>query len=405
MSLSDSNSTKKSRREDIDADWSDMAGHWRIRPDTCYLNHGSFGLTPTAVVKCRQDWSRLLDEQPMDFYLRQLEPAFHNARDELAGWLNTESKNLVFVENATSAMNIVAGSFPLEPGDEVLLNNHEYGAVRRIWQTQCDANQAKLVSAHLALPLETHAQIVDSLFAKVTRKTRLIVVSHITSPTAIIMPVQEICDRAKAMGIAVCIDGPHALAQLEVDLSQLNCDFYTASCHKWLCAPLGSGFLYASAPNHSRMHPINRSWGRLLPAIPERWDEEFIWMGTRDPASFFAIPAAIKFMEKVGLESFRSRTHWLATDARKKLLDLFKTHGQTPATRQWYVTMCEVPLPESCWSACPDLQSRLWSRHGIEVPVIQFEDRWFIRVSYHLYNTTADTEKLLDALSGELKIR
>ena len=128
-------------------------------------------------------------------------------------------------------------------------------------------------------------------------------------------------------------------------------------------------------------------------------------MGTRDPASCFAIPAAIEFMEKVGLESFRSRTHWLATDARKKLLDLFKTHGQTPATRQWYVTMCEVPLPESCWPACPDLQSRLWSRHRIEVPVIQFEDRWFIRVSYHLYNTTADTEKLLDALSGELKIR
>ncbi len=389
-------SFESGRRNDVDDDWKEIAALFSIRPGTTYLNHGSFGITSRPVLEAQSACRQRLEQQPMDFYVRQYEPLWFEAIDRLAEFVGTAADNLVFAENATFAMNIVADSFPLSAGDEVLSSNHEYGAVHRIWERACQRRDARLVVARLPDHFESVPQLVEAIFAPATPRTRLLIVSHITSPTALIMPVQEICAEARRLGIHVCIDGPHAPAHVPLDLGEMGCAFYTASCHKWLSAPLGSGFLFADPEFHEQIQPPLKSWGRLLPHLPHRWYEEFIWSGTRDPSGCFAIPVAIELMEQIGLDVFRNRVRTMAAETTKRLVELT---GQTPIgvdSDHWYGSMAHVPLPPGDWS---ELQSWLWESHGIEVPVIDFENRWYIRVSHHLYNTRTHIDHLLAALA------
>jgi len=387
------------RRTDCDEDWADIAAQWDIRPDTTYLNHGSFGPSPRRVRERRRQVIDQADCQPMDFFVRHGERLVEEARQRLAEFLGTSASQLVLVDNATYAMNVVANSFPLAPGDEVIINDHEYGAVRRIWQRTCGRAGARCVEVALPTSFESDAAVVDALVSRISPRTRLLVVSHITSPTALILPVREICRAARERNVAVCIDGPHALVQLDMDLDSLGCDFYTASCHKWLCAPLGTGMLHVHPRWDDNVVPPILSWGRLLPAIPERWDEQFTWIGTRDLSTLASIPAAIDFLTEVGIENFRRRSFWLAQEATRELVELT---GQPPLghdVRHWYGSMAHVPLPPGDWS---QLQSQLWEQHRIEVPVICHNERWFIRVSCHLYTTTGHLDRLIGALQGLL---
>lgn len=391
------------RRPEIDADWVDLAAHWEIRPDTTYLNHGSFGPSPRIVRETRRQLIDALDCQPMDFYVRQFEPQLLAARAKLAELLGTTRKNVVFAENATFAMNIVADSFPLNEGDEVLLNDHEYGAVLRIWERRCRRVGARVKVAPLPARFESTEQVVAAITAGITPRTRLTIVSQITSPTAIILPVAEIAAACRERDVAVCVDGPHVPAQIDLHLDALGIDFYCASLHKWLCAPLGTGFLYAHPRWQGLVQPQLLSWGRLLPALPEQWDEQFTWSGTRDASLYLSVPAAIDFMTNtIGLETFRRRCYWLANEACQRLMELTGERPLAPTTGGWYGTMCHVPLPPGDWS---QLQSWLWEAHRIEVPIIHFNSRWFVRVSSHLYNTTAQVDLLVRALASRLAKR
>lgn len=383
-----------------DQHWLDLARHWSIRPDTLYLNHGSFGPPPGPVRYARRKWIDALDEQPMDFYLRSIEPALQKAREATASFCGTSWENLVFVENATFGMNVVADHFPLQPGDEILLNNHEYGAVQRIWQRACLRSGATLKVVDLPAKIESPEQVVQAVMSGVSPQTRLVVVSHITSPTALIMPVAEICRELRERGVASCVDGPHAPAQIDLQIDALGCDFYTASCHKWLCGNLGSGFLTVAPHWHEVIEPQIKSWGRLLPAMPEYWFDEFTWSGTRDPSCYLTVPTAIEFMESVGLDQFRQRSYWLADQARQRLMAEFG--GQTLADpgQGWYGCMAHVSLPAGDWT---ELQQQLWQSHRIEVPIIHFEDEWFVRVSCHLYNNQVQLETLVKALWCEIR--
>ena len=376
--------------------WQEFTHHWLIRSDTIYLNHGSFGPSPECVRLARRQWIDQLDCQPMDFYVREFEKHVWNAREATASFVGTTPENLVFAENATAAMNVIARSFRLEPGEEILSNNHEYGAVHRIWERKCGETGAALKICRLPDRFESAEQIVDSIAESLTPQTRLVILSHITSATALVMPVKAIAHKLKSQGVALCIDGPHAPAQIELNLDEIHCDFYTASCHKWLCAPLGSGFLYVHPDRQQKIVPAVKSWGRLLPAVPEKWDEEFTWTGTRDPSAFLSIPAAIEFMnERVGLESFRQRSRYLATIAEQMLCEEFGTQPIGDRDQGWYASMAHVPLPNGDHS---QLQLGLWKEYGIEVPVILFEDRWYIRISCHLYNNVKHLETLRFAL-------
>jgi isopenicillin-N epimerase len=366
-----------------------------------YLNHGSFGPPPRPVQVARQAWQQEVDRQPMDFFVRQYEPAWFEARRELAVFIGADPANLVFTENATAAMNVVADSFPLAAGDEVVLTDHEYGAVLRIWQRALErAGAGAPRIARLPQPITTAEEVVAAVFAATTGRTRLIVVSQITSPTAITLPVAQICAEARRRGIAVCVDGPHAVAQLPLELERLGCEFYCASCHKWLSAPFGSGFLYVAPTRHRTIRPPLLSWGRLLPQRVATWADEFIWSGTRDPSAYLATPAAIAVLEEVGLDVFRQTIHDLACYARQQLLEFADRPPLIPDSPEWYGGMAHVPLP----SEVPeDLQHQLWQRYQIEVPIITWDERRWIRVSCHLYNRPADIDRLVRALRELLR--
>ena len=381
---------------DDDAAWEELRGQWELREGTVYLNHGSFGPPPIAVQQARRSWQAELDAQPMDFFVRQLEGHLLNARRRLAEFVGTTAENLILADNATYGMNIVAESIPLSVGDEVVLTDHEYGAVLRVWERACSRTGATLRIVELPKRFESPEQVVATIATALTDKTKLLVVSHITSPTAITLPVKEMCDRARARDVAVCIDGPHAVAQLPLDIDALDCDFYCASCHKWLCAPLGTGFLYVDPRRQADVVPPILSWGKLdTEEGPQSWVDEFGWLGTRDPSGLLTIPTAIEFLEGIGLDAFRARTHHLAQYARARLVDLTGLEPIIPADQGWFTSMAHVPLPDG--EARP-LQKALWEHHGIEVPIIEFSNRRWIRVSCHLYTTKCDIDKLVAAL-------
>lgn len=383
-----------------DSAWAKYAADWAIRPDSIYLNHGSFGPPPLAVQAARRHWQERLDEQPMDFFVRQLEGLLRGAREKLAKFVGTTRDNLVLVDNATYGMNVVAATVPLGACDEVILNDHEYGAVKRIWQRACDRASAKLKVVELGTRIASVDQVVDKLAAAFTPRTKLLVVSHITSPTAVTMPVREICQRAQREGVPVCIDGPHAIAQVPVALDELGCAFYTASCHKWLSAPLGSGFLYVHPSWQQRVEPVVLSWGRIDGEGPKGWADEFVWSGTRDNAAFLAIGAAIDYLENVGLDAFRARSHHLAKYVRSQLAQFSDELPIAPDDPQWYTCMAHAPLPPG---DARGLQRALWERHRIEVPIIDFGGRRWIRVSSHLYTQREQLDRLIVALHHELK--
>lgn len=408
---------------DDDAAWAPLKALWALRPDTIYFNHGSFGPPPKVVREARQRWQDAMDSQPMDFFVRQFEPAWLAARQNLAQFVGASPGDLIFVENATVGMNIVADSFPLAAGDEVLLTDHEYAAVQRIWGRACDKAGASARTVELPIPFRAAQETVDAIFAAATDRTRLIVVSHVTSPTAVILPVMDLCRAARERGIAVAIDGPHAVAQVPLLIDELGCDFYAASCHKWLSGPFGSGFLHVAPRWQARVRPPVLSWGRIPPTRIESWSDEFVWSGTRNPAAYLAVPAAIEFLEQVGLEAFRARTHWLAQHARRRLIELAQIEPLVPNDSAWYGSMAHVPLPpvagtllvplasggarsvpaardESCPVSNP-LQHTIWRRLGIEVPIVDFRGQRYIRLSCHLYNDTAQIDRLVTGL-GQL---
>ena len=381
-----------------------MRDAWSIADDVTYLNHGSFGPSPRVVAQVRNKWSEQLERQPMDFFLRQMEEVLAAARTSLATFIGADADDLIFVDNATYGMNIVAASIELKAGDEVLVTNHEYGAVLRIWRRACKKAGAQLVVRKLCQPLVSADETAAQFLQGVTDKTKLIVVSHVTSPTALTLPVQQICRGARQCGVSVCVDGPHAIAMTPLNIRELNCNYYAASCHKWLSAPFGTGFLYVAGRRQAALKPPILSWGGSISGKAPDWKDEFNWAGTRDPAGFLAVPAAIEFLESAGIDQFRESTHELAMYARLRIDELFGI-GDIPApdSIDWYASMIALPIPANNGEQPREghhdpLQDALWEQFRIEVPIVHWQRRRFVRVSCHLYNSRADVDRLTDAL-------
>jgi isopenicillin-N epimerase len=385
-----------------------ISDEWSFPEGVTYLNHGSFGPSPRCVREARNAWTEKLERQPMDFFLRQMESELDRAAETLGQLIGADGNDLLFCDNATVAMNIVADSFPLQPGDEVLFTNQEYGAVMRIWRRTCERSQANIVVQPLPRPITSAEQQVAALMAGVTERTKLVVVSHITSQTAVIFPIEAICREMARRGVPVCVDGPHALAMVDINLRRIGCDFYCASGHKWLSAPFGSGFLFVAKRHQQTLSPPVMSWGGSVSGRPTHWQDEFRWLGTRDPAPFLAIPTAIEFLERYGLEQFREETHELAKYARQRIAELTRLDPPIPDSREYYGSMIAMPLPSN--GPAPkqgirdQLQTPLWEKFGIEIPIIHWHGERLIRVSCHLYNTREQIDHLCRALQecGEL---
>jgi isopenicillin-N epimerase len=378
----------------------EAGSHFLLRPGVAYLNHGSYGACPRPVFERYQGWQRALEAEPVEFLARRLPGLLAEARESLARHIGTDADNVVFVPNATHGMNIVARSFPLEPGDEVLGTDHEYGAVERAWRFNCERHRAHYRTQRISLPVDTAASIVDQLWEGVSERTRLIVVSHITSPTALIFPVAEICRRAAAQGIVTAVDGAHAPSQIDLALDALGADFYTGNCHKWLCAPKGSGFLYARPDRQPLLQPLIVSWGWQArdPGLSP-FQDYFSWIGTDDPSAYLSVAAAIQFQQEHDWPRVRKACHELARRARERIGELTGLPQVCPDSPEWWAQMCSVPLPSRKEIPAKTLHQRLWEDFQVEVPIVEWQGQCFVRVSIQAYNSTQDVDRLLIGLA------
>lgn len=386
---------------------------WSLPDAVTYLNHGSFGPSPKPVREAFANWTDRLEQNPMGFFLHECEEALEESLQKLAGFVGTSRGNLVFVDNATFAMNIAAASVELEADDEVLLNDHEYGAVRRIWRHRCQQTRARLVVAELPATLNSAEEIVERLFESVSEKTKVIVVSHVTSPTALVFPVEEICRRARERGILTCVDGPHALATVDVSLRKLDCDFYCASCHKWLCAPFGSGFLFVNPRRQGKVKPALVSWGGSIAGRQPSWKDESLWLGTRNPAAFLATAAAVDFFQPEMITQFREHSRSLLDEAVTQISTLTGLPAIEAGEDSRCPSMISLKLPKTGTESEQSptkpaqrdpLQDQLQDRYRIEIPVVHWQEHRLLRVSAHLYNSAAHYERLVEALRAELKL-
>ena len=340
-----------------------------LDPDVVYLNHGAFGACPRPVLEEYQRLQCELERQPVEFLDRRWDGLLQEARSALADYVGAGPGDLTFVPNATTALNTVARSLSLAPDDEVLTTAEEYGAVDLMW----DATGARVVR----VPFE-------GLWNAVTRRTRVLSISQIVSPTGVILPVAELCAQAREAGILSVIDGAHAVGQVPVDLAALGADAYAGNCHKWLCAPKGAGFLWVCEELQPRVDPPVVSWG-----WPEQeFARRHAWQGTRDPAAWLTVPAAIAFQREWGWGEVRERCHALA----ERFVEL---SGLKPAGRPFAQMVGVELLP--CDPA--EVQRRLREEHQIEVPCFERNGRSLLRLSVQGYNTEDDVERLIAALS------
>lgn len=369
-----------------------------LHPNITFLNHGSFGACPRPVFAEYQHWQRVLEEEPVEFLGRRLDGLLAEARAPLGTFLGTSPDNLVFVPNATYGMNVIAHSFPLEPGDEVLGTTHEYGAVERTWTFICEAKGAYYRSQPITLPATSTEAIIEQLWQGITPHTRALVISHITSPTALIFPIAEMCRRAAAQGIYTIIDGAHAPGQIDLALDDIGADFYTGNLHKWVCAPKGAAFLYARPDRQPVLQPLVVSWGwRANSPGPSSFQDYFGWTGTSDPSAYLSVPAAIAFQQQHDWPAVRAMCHELASAASQRIGALTGLPPISPETPDWYGQMRAIPIPYTLESR-EAVQQRLWDDFQIEIPVIDWQDARFVRISIQAYNSPRDVDRLVNAL-------
>ena len=382
-----------------------MKEHFLLEPDIVFLNHGSYGACPRPVFDAWQGWQREIERNPVLFLGRRSATLLHAARTRLATYLGARPDDLVFVPNATTGVNVVAHSLHLQPGDEVLTTDLEYGACRATLARACAAAGARLVVAEIALPLTTEG-FVSAMTAAMTARTRLVMMSHITSPTALLLPIEPVLQTARQRGIASLIDGAHAPGQLALALDALGADYYTGNCHKWMCAPKGTAFLHARSDRQSELHAVVTSWGDLAEHGPTPWDgfigsglleRRLQWQGTRDITGCLAVGAAIDFHRQHLGPAVRAQCHVRAMALMHELALHF---GQAVIGRDDdFAQMAPIPVPPCDAEA---LRAALFDRHGIEVPVTQHGGRCFVRVSVQGYTTDDELQALNRALRQEL---
>lgn len=376
-----------------------LKSQFQLNPSIHFLNHGSFGACPKPVFEVYQAWQRELERQPVEFLGRRATELLAEARLRLAGYLEAEAQDVVFLPNPTTAVNMVARNLArrLQPGDEILATNHEYGALDRTWRYVCRQAQAHYINIPIPLPVSDPQEFVERFWQSVTTRTQAIFISHITSPTALIFPVAEICRLARQAGLLTIVDGAHAVSQQTLDLPALGADIYAGACHKWLGAPKGAAFLYVHRQQQDWLDPLVVSWGY---ESDRPGSSQFIdyheWQGTRDLAAFLAVPAAIDFQRKHKWDAVRDRCHHLAVDLRRRIEALTGLPSICPETSRWFGQMFAVRLPQTTDLA--ELKLRLYRDYRIEVPTIEWNGEKFLRVSIQGYNDQADADALVEAL-------
>jgi isopenicillin-N epimerase len=384
--------------------------HWTLDPTITFLNHGSFGATPRAVLETQNEYRAQLEREPVRFFVRELEPMLDAARAELAEFLGADPAGLAFVPNATAGVNAVLRSLDLDKFDELLVTTQEYNACRNALEYAATLAGAKIVVADVPFPIASPEVVVERVLEKVTDRTRLLLIDHVTSQTALIFPVQRIVRELAERGIDTLVDGAHAPGFLPLNVREIGAAYYAGNLHKWVCAPKGAAFLYVRENRRASVRPAIISHGANSPRRDRsRFLIEFDWTGTFDPTPWLCVPDALRFMSKLlpgGWISLVQRNHELALEARDLLC---ATLGiDKPAPDEMLGCMAAVPLPDGTLTEAPalygdPLQDKLLFDHGIEVPIVPWPapPKRVLRVSAAAYNTREDYEKLADVLARQ----
>lgn len=395
---------------------SELAHHWTLDPSVTFLNHGSFGATPLPVLEAQSAWRARMEREPVDFFTRDLEPALDEARAVLAAFVGADPDDLALVTNATTGINIVARSLRLEPGDEIVVTDHTYNAARNALEVVAVAAGARLVTAVIGFPAIDDP--LEAILRTVTRRTRLLLLDHVTSPTALVLPARDIVAAMAERGIDTLVDGAHAPGMLPLDLESLGAAYYTANCHKWLCAPKGSGFLHVRRDRRDAVRPLVISHGaNSLRADRDRFRLEHDWTGTFDPSAWLAVPAAVEFGDRLlpgGWPALMSRGHSLALHGRDRLCSVLGT--LPPVPDDMLGSMAAVPLPEQGTDPrdlASDPLSRAFREAGIQVVITCWPQRpasgepWHrvIRLSAAPYTDEGDLNRLAAVLAAHTGAR
>ncbi len=398
-----------------------LAAHWLHDPAIDFLNHGSFGSMPRAVFEAQQRYQLAFAAEPVRFLTRERPALIDRSRRRLAVFIGADPRDLVFVRNATEAVNAVVRSLPFGPGDELLTTNHAYGACDNALRYAAERAEAKVVTAQFPFPIHSPQQVIDAVLAAVSPRTKLVMLDHVTSPTGIILPVAPIVAELNKRGIDSLIDGAHAPGMIPLNLDQLGATYYTGNCHKWLCTPIGAALLHVRRDRQHAIRPAVISHNATVPLPGEsRFHAEFDWPGTIDFSPWFAVADAIDFLESLlpgGIPSLMAHNHNLALCGREILCHALSVPAPCPP--EMIGSIAAVPLPDETRALAyamdtttqptpsHDLHTRLLNNHRIEVPTYfwpKYPHR-LIRIAAQAYNSEAQYERLAVALTKELAIK
>ncbi len=367
---------------------------WHLQADCHFLNHGSFGATPRHVLAAQDGWRLQIERQPVHFMGAQLPQALRCARARLAEFVGTAQQRLAFVENASDGVNAVLRSYPWRSGDEIVLANHAYPAVRATVNFLAQRHGLRVTLARVDFPQHSAQQLVEAYCAAITPGTRLAIVDHVFSPLALVTPLQDIVAHCRGVGVPLLVDGAHGPGMLALALDDLGADWYVGNCHKWLFAPKACAFLYAAPAAATVLHPtvISNFHGAGFP-------QEFDWQGTRDYSAWLAVEAALDFVQAFGAARYRQHLHDQAQQAAALLCEHWQVRLPAPAER--FAAMVSVPWPwpeEATAENAKFWHDRLWNEHQVEVPVLPINGQLWLRISAQIYNELSDYEALARAL-------
>lgn len=377
----------------------EMRQFWRLEPGMHFLNHGSFGATPRYVLAAQEAWRARMEVQPVRFMTSELPLALRAAAARLGDFLGCADERIAWVDNATTAINAVLRSFPWRTGDEIVVADHAYLAVRHTVDFVARRYGLRIKTARIPFPSLHEDAVLQAYCAAIGAQTRLAIVDHIFSPLALVAPLAKIAAHCKSLGVAVLADGAHAPGAIPLQLDTLGAlgvDWYVGNCHKWMLSPKGCAFLYATPEAAVELHPatISNFFG-------EGMASEFDWQGTRDCSAWLATTAALEFLQAIGVERYRDYLKNLANEAARCLCDGWRV--ALPAAENQFAAMATVPLPsslsgEATPAGAARLHDRLWEAYRIEVPVLAFDDRLWLRISAQIYNELADYAALMRAI-------
>jgi isopenicillin-N epimerase len=389
----------------------DLAALWPLDPAIVFLNHGSFGACPSEVLHHQAALRTEQESEPVRFLGRELDGRLEAVRQTLAAFLHADPDDLAFVTNATSGVNAVLRSLAFSVGDELLTTDHAYAACRNTLDFVAERSGARVVVATVPFPVSSDDEVVEAVLDKVTPRTRLALVDHITSPTALILPLAQLVRRLAARGVEVLVDGAHAPGMVPLDLNALGAAYYSGNCHKWLCAPKGSAFLWVRRDRQTDIHPLTISHGATgTRAGRTRFRLEFDWTGTSDPTAWLTVPKAIEYVGTLlpgGWPAVMARNRALAREARRLLCAAVGTPPACPDEMVGSIASVRLPdnpVLDTTWRRPDPLQTRLFDRWRIEVPIMRWPapPRRLVRVSAQLYNRPDHYARLAEALAKEL---